>query len=101
MPFSWVKAMTATSERIRACQGDDRSKRRFEQCVREIVASDGGSVESVWFELNAKFAHIHLWWETLEQKAAILYDLEAEEVVDLVSADEADELIAKRRAAAG
>jgi len=79
--------------------GDDTSKVRFDECVRTIVDQDGGRVDAVWFEQNGKWAHVHLYWESLEQKAVILLDLEAEDVVDLVTPAEMDDLIAKREAA--
>jgi hypothetical protein len=97
MPMSWVKAQTATSSRLRACMGDDRSKQRFEECVTSVVASSGGEVRDVWFEQNTKWAHIRFYWDTIEQKRAIVYDLEGEDLGDLLTAVEADELIAFRQ----
>jgi hypothetical protein len=99
MPFSWVKAPSGTSPKIRACTGGDPSKLKFEECVESIVAKAGGRVESLWFEQNGKFAHIHIYWETHEQRANIVFDLQAEDVIDLISPREVDELAAAREAA--
>jgi hypothetical protein len=92
MPFSWVRVSSATSRKIRECTGDEPSRARFDECVRKIVAADGGGVEAVWFEQNGKFARVHFFWETHEQKARIIFDLEAEDVIDLITPQEADEL---------
>ncbi|MGZ4334951.1 MAG: hypothetical protein ACXVRJ_11865 [Gaiellaceae bacterium] len=98
MPMSWVKTPSGTSRRMRECMGEDWSKQNFEACVGTLVDSSGGRVLGVWFEQNAKYAHVHFYWDTLEQKAAILYDLQGEDVVDLITAPEADELVAEREA---
>jgi hypothetical protein len=97
MPFSWIRVSSRTSRKIRDCMGESDSKVRFEECLRDIVASDGGAVERVWFELNGKFAHAHVYWETLEQKAAIVFDVEADQVIDLASPQEIDEWARERR----
>jgi hypothetical protein len=93
MPFSWVKAPTGTSRKIRECAGDHPTKAKFESCARDIVAGDGGSVDGeIRFEPNGKFAHIHIEWDTPEQKRKIIFDLDAVEVVDLYSAEEIDDM---------
>jgi hypothetical protein len=92
MPFSWVRVSSATSKRIRECTGDSDSRTTFDDCVRKIVEAEGGGVEAVWFEQNGKFARVHFFWETHEQKARILFDLEAEDVIDLITPRQADEL---------
>jgi hypothetical protein len=92
MPFSWVRVSSATSPKVRACTGGDSSKRKFEECVRSIVADDGGRVESLWFEQNGRFARVRFYWETHEQKARIVFDLEGEEVIDLLTTQEVDDL---------
>lgn len=92
MPFSWVRVSSKTSRKIRECTGDEPSRSDFEECVRKIVAAEGGGVEAVWFEQNGKFARVHFFWESHEQKARIIFDLEAEDVIDLISPQEADEL---------
>src|SRR6266436_1104093 len=99
MPFSWVRISSHTSQKIRECAGDDHSKVRFAECVQEIATSDGGSVEQLWFEPNGKFAHAHIYWETYEQKQNIIFDLEAEDVVDLYSPEEIDDMNAERYSA--
>jgi hypothetical protein len=99
MPFSWVRLSSHTSHKIRECMGDSRSKVRFAECVHKIVADAGGSLEQLWFEQNGKFAHGHIQWYTPEQKAHIVYDLEADQVIDLVSPQEIDELAHARKSA--
>jgi hypothetical protein len=99
MPFSWVRVSSHTSQKIRECTGDNHSKAKFEECVRQIVGDDGGGVESIWFEPNGRYAHAHIYWETSEQKRNIIFDLEAEDVVDLYSAEEIDALTAERYSA--
>jgi hypothetical protein len=96
MPFSWMRVSSGTSRRIKDCMGSDHSKARFEKCVGDIVEQEGGRVEGVWFELNGKFAHVHVYWETQEQKANIVFDLEADQVTDLLSVEEADHIAGRR-----
>ncbi len=96
MPFSWVKVPSGTSPKIRACMGDDRSKKKYEVCVRAIIDKDGGRVECVWFEQNGKWAHVNFWYDTDEQLKNIILDLEAEGQTILLSAEELDEFIAAR-----
>ncbi len=96
MPFSWVKVPSGTSPKIRACMGDDRSKKKFEECVRFIVEKDGGRFDCLWFEQNGRWAHLNFWYDTEQQLRNILLDLEAEGMTILISADELDELIAER-----
>jgi hypothetical protein len=99
MPFSWVRLSSHTSRKIRECMGDSRSNVRFEECVGTIVADAGGRLEQLWLEQNGKFAHAHIRWETPDQKARIVYDLEADQVIDLVSPAEIDELADPRYSA--
>lgn len=96
MPFSWMRVSNGTSRRIKDCMGDDHSKGRFQKCVEDIVDEDGGRVDGVWFELNGKFAHVHVYWETQDQKANIIFDLEADQVVDLLSVEEAEDIARER-----
>ena len=93
MPFSWVRISSKTSPKIQRCVDGDPSKRKFEECVRSIVADDGGRVESFWFEQNGRYARVRFYWETHEQKLQIILDLEGEEVIDLLTTDEVDKLI--------
>jgi hypothetical protein len=90
MPFSWVKVPSNSSYKIRKCVGDDHSKRHFAACVRSIVEQEGGTVESLWFELNGRLAHVNFYYETEEQRANLIFDLEGEDVVDLVTPEEID-----------
>jgi hypothetical protein len=83
---------------MRDCMGEDRSRGRFQHCASSIVESDGGKVTGVWFEPNGKWAHLHVYYDTVEQKLAILYDLQGQEVADLLSAEEMDELARFREA---
>ena len=92
MPFSWVRISSGTSPKIRECTGNDTSKRKFEECVRSIVADDGGRVEELWFEQNGRYARVRFHWETQDDKTRILFDLEGDEVIDLMSPQEVDEL---------
>ena len=93
MPISWVNAPTGNSLQIRECAGDHPTKAKFESCARDIVAGDGGSVDGeIRFEPNGKFAHIHIEWDTPEQKRRIIFDLDAVETVDLYSAAEIDDM---------
>jgi hypothetical protein len=96
MPFSWAKVPSGTSAKVLACMGADHSKTRFSQCVTEIVEQTGGRVDAVWFELNGHFAHVHFYWDTYEQKTHIAYDLEATQVTDLITPEEADRIAADR-----
>jgi hypothetical protein len=93
MPFSWVRISSKSSPKIQRCRDGDPSKKAFEDCVRSIVAEDGGRVESFWFEQNGRYARVRFYWENHEQKTQIIFDLEGEDVIDLLSADEVDKLI--------
>ncbi len=93
MPFSWVRVSSKTSPKIQRCRAGDPSKKAFEDCVRTIVTEDGGRVESFWFEQNGRYARVRFYWETHAQKAQIIFDLEGEDVIDLLTADEVDKLI--------
>ncbi|MFL5962277.1 MAG: hypothetical protein ACJ757_05225 [Gaiellaceae bacterium] len=56
------------------------------------MAEDGGRVEEIWFEQNGRYARVRFYWETQEQKARILFDLEGDEVIDLLTPQEVDDL---------
>jgi hypothetical protein len=92
MAWSWVRVSTGTSPKLRDCMGDDTSAGKFEECVRTIVASHNGTVDDVKFEPNGKWARVRFEWEDPQDRYAILFDLQAEETEDLLSADEMDAL---------
>jgi hypothetical protein len=93
MPFSWVRVPTHTSRKIRECTAGNETKTKFEECVVDIVAGDGGSVvgDQIWFEPNGRFAHVYISWDTPDQKRKIVLDLDAADVVDLYSSAEMEQ----------
>jgi hypothetical protein len=90
MPFSWIRVSRQTSPKLRDCMGDDTSRTRFEQCVNSIVDEDGGGVEAIYFELNGRWARVHVRWQTIDQRNQIIYDLQGDDAIDLLSSEEAD-----------
>ena len=92
MAWSWVRVKTGTSQKLRDCMGSDASAGKFVTCVETIVAKRNGRVDDVKFEPNGRWARVRFWWENPQDRLAILLDLEAEEVHDLLSAEEMDEL---------
>ena len=92
MPWSWVRVSRATSPKLRDCTAGDPSAVRFEDCVRKIIAADGGDTNDVEFEPNGRWARVHFYWETPDVKNAVVYDLQAQEVIDLISAGEIESL---------
>jgi hypothetical protein len=74
--------------------GTDTSARKAEGCIGDLVSSHNGEVDWVRFEPNGRRARVRFWWNTQEEKRAIIFDLQAEDVHDddLLSADEMDEL---------
>ena len=70
--------------------GSDTSARKFDECVRTIVANDDGRVDDVKFEPNGRFARVYFYWEDVRVKHAVIYDLQADEVLDVFSSDEMD-----------
>ena len=91
MAWSWVRGSYGTSAKVRDCMGDDRSARKFDECVRSIVQTRNGRVDDVLFEANGKRARVRFWWENHDDKLAIVLDLEADDVQDVFSADEMDD----------
>jgi hypothetical protein len=87
MPWSWVRVSRATSPKLRDCVAGDPSAVRFAECVRTIVAADGGENTDVQFEPNGRWARVHFYWEDPDVKSAVVYDLQAQDVIDLISAD--------------
>jgi hypothetical protein len=98
MPFSWVKVSTHTSHKLRDCVGDDRKRVHVKECIEKITG-ESGKAHSTWFELNGKYARVLIEWATPDDKAKIVLDLEAEDVIDLYPPEEIDELAAERYSA--
>ena len=96
MPFSWMRVQNAISPKVRACMGGDLSKRKFADCVSKVVADHGGRVESLWSEANGRFARVHVEWNNHDDKAKIVFDLEATDVIDVFTALEVDTYIERR-----
>ena len=92
MAWSWVRIKTGTSPKLRDCMGNDTSAGRFVACVESIVGDRGGTVDDVTFEPNGKWARVRIEWTSPENRLAILLDLEAEEVHDLLSPEEMEAL---------
>jgi hypothetical protein len=90
MPFSWIRVSRQTSPKLHNCMGSDTSRTKFEECIDRIVRDDGGGVEAIYFELNGRWARVHFRWDTVEQRNQIIYDLEGDDAIDLLSSEEAD-----------
>jgi hypothetical protein len=90
-----------TSPKIRKCMENEKSnsKATFESCLKKVVEDAGGKASDVWFEQNGTYAHALVEWETLDQKAAIVFDIEADEVIDVMSPADLDKLAHERRSA--
>jgi hypothetical protein len=88
MGWSWVRVSTGTSQRLRECVAEDPSATRFEECVRSIVAEEGGDDVIVKFELNGRWSRVGFNWNEAPVKHAVVYALEGREVLDLLSAGE-------------
>ena len=99
MPFSWVKVSSHTSHKLRDCIGDDHSRVHAKHCIETLTVTAGGRADQVWFELNGKYARVLIEWATPEEKAKIVIDLEAEDIVDVYAPEEIDELAADRSSA--
>jgi hypothetical protein len=96
MPYSWMRVQNAISPKVRACMGVDLSKQKFAKCVSDVVAAAGGRVESLWFEQNGRFARVTVEWASHDEKAKIVFDLEATDVTDLFTPLEVDTYIEVR-----
>lgn len=96
MPFSWVRVSGGTSPKVKRCMDKDRSRKKFAECVRSIIEEDGGRLDALWFEDNGKFARVSFYWETQEQKTHIVFDLEGEQALDLLTPEEVDDLVRER-----
>ncbi len=99
MPFSWVKVSSHTSHKLRDCIGDDGSRVHAKHCIETLTRKAGGRADQTWFELNGKYARVLIEWSTPEEKAKIVIDLEAEDVIDVYGPEEIDELAAERYSA--
>jgi len=98
MAWSWVRVSTKTSPKLERCLDGDTSSARARGCITEIVTAAGGAFQhngetgDLRFENNGRWARVKFWWDTPEIKRDVVYDLQAEDVVDLVEDDERDEL---------
>jgi hypothetical protein len=92
MPWSWVRVSTKTSPKLRNCVGSDKSAGKARECVTDIVTAAGGEVGELKFEANGKWARLLFEWEDVEVKRDVVFDLQADHVVDLISDEERDEL---------
>ena len=93
MPWSWARVSTGTSPKLQNCMGGDTSAANAEQCIRTIVEARGGRIEDVKFEPNGRWARVYFYWEDPHVKHAIVLDLQAQQVLDVISGDEMDSLI--------
>ena len=98
MAWSWVRVSTKTSPKLRNCMGGDTSTGKAKECVTAIVTAAGGAFEhdgevgKIDFEGNGRWARVRFWWDDARIRRDVVFDLEAEDVVDLISDDERDEL---------
>jgi hypothetical protein len=99
MPFSWIRIPNHYSPKISEYMEED-TKAAFVRAVERIVGEDGGELLGhVYFEVNGRWAHAHVSWDTKEQRRDIVFDLEAEQAVDLLTLDELGSLSDQRRKA--
>src|SRR6476620_5320866 len=100
MPFSWFRVPANTSRKLKDClaEENDHSKRGVDKCIRKIVVNGNGAnvVGDILFEANGKFAHVHVEYADEEQRLNLILDLEADQAVDLLLADDIDDRIALR-----
>ena len=92
MAWSWVRVSTRTSPKLDNCLDGDTSALRVRQCVTSIVQEAGGRVEDLNFEVNGRFARVKFFWDDVRVKHKVIFDLEADHVVDLLSDEERAEL---------
>lgn len=91
MPHSWIKIPTNTSDKLRRCMGDDKSKGRAKQCLYQIIEADGGKIERFDFDLTGKYAYVTFFWRSPEVKLAVVVDTAPVEIVDLADAEALDQ----------
>jgi hypothetical protein len=98
MPWSWVRVSTRTSPKLQSCKGGDNSSAKVKQCISTIVTAAGGALQhggevgEVRFEGNGRYARLRFFWADHVIKRDVIYDLQADEVVDLIDDDERDDL---------
>jgi hypothetical protein len=83
MPHSWVRVSSRTSRKIQRCRNTTRAE--FEECVKGIVIEDGGVFEALDWEANGRWARVRFTWEGHAQKDKIIFDLEGDDVIDLLT----------------
>lgn len=91
MPHSWIKVSRYTSSKLHNCMDGDHSRPKFEGCIQAIVNDDGGRVENIRYEVNGRFARVEFYWDTLQQKNQIIFDLEGDDVIDLLDTEESSQ----------
>jgi hypothetical protein len=92
MPWSWVRVSTRTSPKLRDCTGSDDSAARVRQCVTDIVEAAGAEFGRLDFESNGRWARLRFRWDDHVTKRNVMYDLQADNLVDLIDDDERDDL---------
>ncbi len=92
MPHSWIRIPNGASPAVRRCMEsrDDTSRVGFEACVGEIAEKHGGEIERFDYETNGRWARIYLEWPNHDSKRDIVYELQGEDVVDVLSREEVD-----------
>jgi hypothetical protein len=92
LPFSWLRIPSNTSNKLKHCVDGDPSKVKFANCLKKIVKDSGGDVDQVLFEMNGKWAHAHIKYDTDDQLRNIVFDTGADTAVELLTAEEIDQL---------
>jgi hypothetical protein len=92
LPFSWLRIPSNTSNKLKNCVAGDPSKVKFANCLQRIVEEDGGTVDQVLFEVNGKWAHAHVKYDSDDQLRHIVFDTGADSNVELLTAEQIDEL---------
>lgn len=92
MPWSWARVSTGTSPKLRICMDGDTSAAKAERCIKMIVEAREGEVVDVKFEPNGRWARVNFYWKDPRVKHGIVLDLQAEQVLDVISAEEMDAL---------